>query len=152
MASKQIREVLEANHSIHSDFVERLEDCRACTMDFRYDAILEFVKQVELDVAKVGATVNSAAPERVLDTYIRYYPQELELEAKVLSSHEHLAHSGDPVRSLLSMKRCLIDILECCIGSTLLPETKQLLENIRDFELAQLQNMSRQYVEWVHEN
>ncbi len=152
MAAKQVREVLEANHSIHSDFVERLADSKAYTVDFRYDSILDFVKQVELDVAAVGAIVDRAAPASVLNTYIRYYPQELELEAKMLSSSEHLKHSSDPVRSLLSIKQCLIDILDCCISSTLLPETKQLLENIRDFELAQLQNLSRQYVEWMHEN
>jgi len=148
MAAKQIHELVSDVRSIHSSLEEKVRQARQKGGEKEeLSRILQFLEQSEEHIDKTLAGYNDQTRTAILNTYIRYYPEEI-VKAMYHLMDKAATHTGNELVSAIhSIKEDIVRMLDACNNSLLIPDVREFLEDIKTHEYCQLKEMGRRLVE-----
>lgn len=151
MATKQIREVLDAGKYIHAELQRMVSEQQSETPDEMYTVLLEYLQKREQEMQMMMSAIPSGHREKILNTFVRYYPQEDEDEAIRAIEECKIENPDKPVGCLVEARKHLVKIYDFCASSAHIPETEEFMRSVQVFENKQLQELNRQLSEFQTE-
>ncbi|MAR91660.1 MAG: hypothetical protein SV765_02845 [Pseudomonadota bacterium] len=151
MAAKQVYEIVEYVESVHRELEAILTQAREHTNHYQWELAVEYLRQRETNTQDVLKRLNVSTRQQVLNSYIRYYPIEIEKEIQQRLDRIRGSQSFDPVQEVIGIKQQLVTLVSACNNSVSLPDVQQLFEEYAEYERSQLQRYGRRAVELKQE-
>lgn len=144
MTAKSVKSIIEMSQEFHKELVDKIQHRKSSAEDERLSAALEYLESVEKKTTEMIEEVPSSNRDNIMDTFIRYYPVDDEEDAQAALKNVDATNLDSLMSAMIDLRQKLINIYDLCSNDAQLPEVKDLMENIRDFEVTQLHDISRQ--------
>lgn len=148
MASRQVADILQTSQNIHNHLRDAIQRRSVVTADERLSTALNYLDQVQQKSRTVLNESLEPNHKKVLSTYIRYYPVEIEHEVLKIIDHCEDEDATGLMKTLIQTRQQLVAIYDICAENAQLPEVAELLENIREFETTQLLELGQQMTDY----
>ncbi len=144
MTAKTVSSIVQMSRSFHQDLKEKIQDKESTMKDGRLSAALEYLESVEEKTTEMIEEVPKSKRKDIMDTFIRYYPVDEEDDAQAALKNVNPSDIDALMSVMISVRQKLINIYEFGSTDAQIPEVKELMENMRDFEVTKLHQISRQ--------
>ena len=144
MAAKTVNSIVDMSRSFHKELKEKIQSKASSVKDRRLSAALEYLESVEKKTEEMIEEVPTSKRENIMETFIRYYPVDKEEAAEAVLEKVNVSDIDSLMAGMIEVRQKLINIYELCTVDAQVPEVKELMENIRDFEVTKLHEISRQ--------
>ena len=148
MAAKTVSSIIEMSRTLHKDLLKKIQNKESAVNDTRLSAALEYLETLESKTTEMIEEVPKSNRKNIMDTYKRYYPVDEEDEAQATLENVNASDIDSLMFAMVKVRQKLVNIYDFCTTDAQIPEVKKLMENIRDFEVSKLHEISRQLNEF----
>lgn len=151
MDGKQIGDILETSRNLHSNLLQAIRQQARRQKDELFSTALTYLDEVEQKAHGVIDNALTNQPQKLLDTFIRYYPDDLEDEARRLVDDCPGKDTVGLMHIMIGVRQQLVGIYDFCTSDAHLPDVADLMANIREFEHRQLLSLGQQMNDYPFE-
>lgn len=145
MDIKTIGDLIDWTRQLHEHLARCLAHCTDRHQEERARMLLDYLADHEAELERVVAEYEQRADPKALKTYVYDYLEHRPIRTHRTCDDHYASLDFDGIcREIFDFHDQVIDLYRSLVGKAVIPEAKQLLESLLEFEEHEAMRLSRQ--------